>query len=82
MRRPQLSPKAIEKVADLDEKLLWGLISARRYDQEYERILLWDSRNSREARIRSLRRRGKISRQEYESSLGAKRRCAIRVNGE
>lgn len=69
MRRPKLSPKAIEKVADLDEKLRWGLISAKRYDQEYERILLWDSRNFREAKIRSLRRRGKISRQEYENRL-------------
>jgi hypothetical protein len=39
-RGPGLSREALDKVADLDEKLQWGLISARRYDQEYERILL------------------------------------------
>jgi len=40
IQEPKLSTKKREIVADLDEKLRWGLISPKRYDQEYERIIL------------------------------------------
>jgi len=86
VRRPRLSPKATDKVADLDEKLRWGLITPRRYDQEYEKILLRDQQNPKETKLSLLFRRGKITKAEYESRLKTlrakyetrlKRRCEV-----
>jgi hypothetical protein len=76
MPHVKLSPRAKEKIADLDEKLTWGLISAHRYDQICDQIMQRDrnartseGRRSLREKLESLRERGQISEGEYRIRL-------------
>lgn len=76
MPHVKLSPQAKEKIAELDEKLTWGLISSQRYDQICDQIMQRD-RNARASegrrllgkKLKSSRERGEISEGEYRIRL-------------